>query len=109
MAAITNDQMTLLVGKAFTYEGRPPRYDLPFEIGCYSIDAESTYRDDGHQMKYLYMPDKLTDLHMDLNEGFSDHIYRYEDSDFTFSAMLKWILSHQELISKHFLDLSSCR
>ena len=102
-----SDKMDFKIKKIHFYGDRFPQYNLPYEIGCYSLDAKGKYRDDGHQMKYLSMPDKLNDLHMDLNEGFDDYIYDFEDWDFTYDMILKWILPHQDLIKKHFTDKSS--
>lgn len=106
----TNDfKMNFPVERAFNYDFRPPNYDIPLEIGCFSIDAESRYRNDGSQMKYLSMPDNPDDLYMDLNEGFREYIHVFEDTDNTFSAILRWILSHQSKIRKRFADQSSAR
>lgn len=103
-------KMNFLVERAPNYDFRPPNYyDIPLEIGCFSFDAESRYRNDGSQMKYLSLPDRTDNLHMDLNEGFHEYIPVLEDTDNTYSAILRWIVSHQLKIKQHFVDKYSSR
>lgn len=101
--------MSFKIKRVSYYEGRFPHYNLPYEIGCFSLDAKGKYRNDGHQMKFLSMPDKLNDLSMDLNEGFDKHIFNFEDWEFNYNMILKWILSHQDLIKEHFTDKFTSR
>lgn len=93
--------MDLKIKPPSFYAGRFPRYNLPIEIGYYSINSDGRYVDDNHQMKYIAMPDKITDLHMDLNEGFSEYIDVIEDSENLPISRLKWILSHENEVKKH--------
>lgn len=101
--------MNFPVERARSYDFGPPNYDIPLEIGCFSIDAESRYRNNGSQMKYLSLPERPDNLHMDLNEGFREYIHVYEETDNTYSAILKWIISDQCNIRQLFGEQSSAR
>lgn len=102
MANSTKDSMKLRVQEAVRYDGTFHRDNPPTEIGCFSFDSDSKYCDDGHQLKYLSMPGVLADLYMDLNKGFRNYIHVYEDTDNNYSAILKWILYHQDTVEKKF-------
>lgn len=95
--------MNLKVKSSTYYEGRFPYYGQPREIGYFSLDSERNYCDDKHQLKYLAMPQQLTNLSMDLNEGYSEAVRKDFGKTEKLDSFLKWILNHQEEIKRHFI------
>lgn len=95
------------VGSARKYDGTFPHYSEPLEVGSFSVDCDRNYVDDKHQLKYLAMPKRLTDLHMDLNKGYSKAVRKEFGKEEKLDIFLKWIVCHQEDIKKHFVDHSS--
>lgn len=96
--------MSFKVDKASSYEGRFPTYNQPLEIGSFSLDGDRNYCDDKRQLKYLAMPQNMSGLSMDLNEGYGKVIKKDFGKKEKLDTMLKWIVSHQDVVKKHFGD-----
>lgn len=96
-------QMELIVKHASVYTDKSPQYNLPLEIGCFSTNSFFKFTDDNHQMKFIAMPERLDDLHMDLNIGYADYIHLLENKENRLHLILRWILAHEDKVKKHFL------
>ena len=96
--------MNFRVGRINDYCRPFPQYTSPVQIGGFSTDSENRFHDDHRQMKYLYLPNNLRNVRLDLNEGYSKYVGEYNDEEDPYNKFLRWIISHKEEIRSLFIQ-----
>uniref|UniRef100_A0A3P9J385 Decapping nuclease n=1 Tax=Oryzias latipes TaxID=8090 RepID=A0A3P9J385_ORYLA len=87
---------TLSTRKDF-YERDFPLYRQPVEVGCFSLDCQRRFFNDGRQMRYYVEPDKNPNF--DLKDGYKDrYIRRDENVKEKLDHILRWILANKETL-----------
>uniref|UniRef100_A0A1A8JGC7 Decapping nuclease n=1 Tax=Nothobranchius kuhntae TaxID=321403 RepID=A0A1A8JGC7_NOTKU len=89
------------------YERDFPLYKQPVEVGCFSLDAQRRFFNDGRQMRYYVEPDKNPNF--DLRDGYEDrYVKRDESVKEKLDHILRWILANRLKLkskaSSHALD-----
>lgn len=82
------------------YERDFPVYKQPVEIGCFSLDSERRFFNDGRQMRYYVEPERNPNF--DLRDGYKDrYIKRDGNVKEKLDHILRWILANKsKLCSK---------
>lgn len=89
------------------YERDFPVYKQPVEVGCFSLDSERRFFNDGRQMRYYVEPDRSPNF--DLRDGYKDRFIKRDDSvKEKLDHMLRWILANRSKLSARGTTASSC-
>lgn len=79
------------------YERDFPLYRQPVEVGCFSLDSQRRFFNDGRQMRYYVEPDKNPNF--DLKDGYKDrYVRRDENVKEKLDHILRWILANKETL-----------
>lgn len=88
------------------YERDFPVYKQPVEVGCFSLDSERRFFNDGRQMRYYVEPDRSPNF--DLRDGYKDRFIKRDDSvKEKLDHMLRWILANRSKLSARGTTASS--
>lgn len=82
------------------YRGGAPHYWEPEELGTYSlVGGEGAYAKGNVHGRYLLMPERLYDLHWDLDEGYADVVRLDRNQIPVMDTTLQWILDNKATFS----------
>lgn len=80
------------------YERDFPVYQQPVEVGCFSLDSERRFFNDGRQMRYYVQPDRSPNF--DLRDGYRDRYVKRDDSaKERLDHLLRWVLENRSAVS----------
>ncbi|KAL6102895.1 dxo [Pungitius sinensis] len=89
------------------YERDFPVYKQPVEIGCFSLDSERRFFNDGRQMRYYVEPERNPNF--DLRDGYKDrYIKRDANVKEKLDHILRWILANKSKLCSKGAAASSC-
>ncbi|XP_029996010.1 decapping and exoribonuclease protein isoform X2 [Sphaeramia orbicularis] len=88
------------------YEKDFPLYKQPVEIGCFSLDCNRRFFNDGRQMRYYVEPDRNPNFN--LRDGYKDRFTKRDESQKEkLDHILRWIVSNRSKLNSKGVAASS--